>query len=181
MQIYTVSRMDGIRCGLVSKLQQTAGMETTTPDGCAALSLHIYLYDQIYVAPKLSRSMPSLNICFSFGLRWRYGSRCGEYKNEGNNYCYCRNLSYDTVVLQFYTKHICSSVEGWGNSGNGLAVYRMGVHGEKLALPFLVFTFQPCIVMHVNSISKCKKTYIFKINHTGLKQNSQKMHVQIVG
>ena len=106
MQIYTVSRMDGIRCGLVSKLQQTAGMETTTPDGCAALSLHIYLYDQIYVAPKLSRSMPSLNICFSFGLRWRYGSRCGEYKNEGNNYFYCRNLSYDTVVLQFYTKHM---------------------------------------------------------------------------
>ena len=112
---------------------------------------------------------------------WTYGSSCGEYKNEGNNYFYCRNLSYDTVVLQFYTKHICSSVEGWGNSGNGLAVYRMGVHGEKLALPFLVFTFQPCIVMHVNSISKCKKTYIFKINHTGLKQNSQKMHVQIVG
>ena len=44
------------------------------------------------------------------------------------------------------TLNICSSVEGWGNSGNGLAVYRMGVHGEKLALPFLVFTFQPCIV-----------------------------------
>jgi len=87
------------------------------------------------------------------------------------------------MILWYYnsTLNICSSVEGWGNSGNGLAVYRMGVHGEKLALPFLVFTFQPCIVMHVNSISKCKKTYIFKINHTGLKQNSQKMHVQIVG
>ena len=102
---------------------------------------------------------------------WTYGSSCGEYKNEGNNYFYCRNLSYDTVVLQFYTKHICSSVEGWGNTGTGLAVYRMGGHGEKLSLPFLVFTFQPCIVMNVNSISKCKKTFLKSII-----QASSKIH-----
>ena len=84
---------------------------------------------------------------FSFGLRWRYGPMVPVVVNTKTKETIISTAGTCLMILWYYnsTLNICSSVEGWGNSGTGLAVYR-GRTWRKTVIAISSFHFQPCIV-----------------------------------